>query len=126
MFLEAVGITKSYPVGSARLPVLKGLDLSLERGEMVAVMGASGVGKSTLLHVLGGLDSVDSGTVRIGETDLTGLPDADVVAFRNRHVGFVFSSIICSRNSPRSRTRRCRCASRAARPTSAPHARGDC
>jgi lipoprotein-releasing system ATP-binding protein len=90
MFIEALGITKSYPVGTARLTVLKGLDLSLERGDMVAIMGASGVGKSTLLHVLGGLDAVDSGTVRIGETELTALPDPDVVAFRNQHVGFVF------------------------------------
>ena len=53
-------------------------------------MGASGVGKSTLLHVLGGLDRADAGTVAIGDADLTALPDADVVAFRNRHVGFVF------------------------------------
>src|SRR5207237_4237802 len=58
--------------------------------EMVAIVGASGVGKSTLLHVLGGLDRVDQGRIAIGETDLTHLPDADVVAFRNRHLGFVF------------------------------------
>jgi lipoprotein-releasing system ATP-binding protein len=57
---------------------------------MVAIVGASGVGKSTLLHVLGGLDRADQGTVVIGGTDLTTLPDAEVVAFRNRRVGFVF------------------------------------
>ena len=89
-FIEVSSLTKSYPVGGTRLVVLKNLDLELERGEMVAVVGASGVGKSTLLHVLGGLDSVDAGTVRIGETMLTALPDAQKVAFRNRHVGFVF------------------------------------
>jgi lipoprotein-releasing system ATP-binding protein len=89
-FIEVSGVTKSYPVGTGRLVVLKNLELSLERGEMVAIVGASGVGKSTLLHVLGGLDSVDEGTVRIDDTDLTALPDSGKVAFRNRHVGFVF------------------------------------
>jgi lipoprotein-releasing system ATP-binding protein len=89
-FLTATAVEKSYEVGSSRLPVLKGLDVTLEKGEMVAVVGASGVGKSTLLHVLGGLDAADAGTVRLGDTDLTALSDAEVVAFRNRHVGFVF------------------------------------
>jgi len=72
------------------LTVLKSLDVSLERGEMVAIVGASGVGKSTLLHVLGGLDAADEGTVRIDNTVLTQLSDPELVAFRNRHVGFVF------------------------------------
>src|SRR5512138_2714057 len=89
-FLEAHSLTKSYPVGDTRLTVLRDLDLSVERGEMVAVVGASGVGKSTLLHVLGGLDSMDAGTVRIGDSDIGGMADGDLVAFRNRHVGFVF------------------------------------
>jgi lipoprotein-releasing system ATP-binding protein len=89
-FVEVTNLTKSYPVGGTRLTVLKTLNLSLERGEMVAIVGASGVGKSTLLHVLGGLDSADEGTVRVDATTLTDLSDGDVVAFRNRHVGFVF------------------------------------
>jgi lipoprotein-releasing system ATP-binding protein len=89
-FIEVSNLTKSYPVGDTRLTVLKSLDVALERGEMVAIVGASGVGKSTLLHVLGGLDSVDEGTVRIDTTVLTGLSDPALVAFRNRHVGFVF------------------------------------
>jgi len=89
-FIEVSGLTKSYPVGGTRLTVLKSLDVSLERGEMVAIVGASGVGKSTLLHVLGGLDAADEGTVRIDNTVLTQLSDPELVAFRNRHVGFVF------------------------------------
>jgi lipoprotein-releasing system ATP-binding protein len=89
-FLDARGIFKSYHVGDALLSVLRNLDLEVGSGEMVAIVGASGVGKSTLLHVLGGLDRADRGTVSIGGVDVTGLPDAELVAFRNRHVGFVF------------------------------------
>ena len=85
--IEARGIVKRY--GEA-LIVLRDLDIEVATGEMVAIMGASGVGKSTLLHVLGGLDHADQGSVTIDGTQLTTLPDADVVAFRNRHVGFVF------------------------------------
>lgn len=89
-FLTARGIVKNYTVGGRSLSVLRDLDLSVERGEMVAIVGASGVGKSTLLHVLGGLDRADAGTVAIDGTTVTSLPDAEVVAFRNRQVGFVF------------------------------------
>ena len=64
-FFEARGVTKSYTVGTTRLTVLRDLDLVVEAGEMVAVVGASGVGKSTLLHVLGGLDAVDAGSIAI-------------------------------------------------------------
>jgi len=89
-FVDARGIVKSYPVGQTMLTVLRDLDLTVDSGEMVAIVGASGVGKSTLLHVLGGLDRADEGTVSIGGTALTSLADADIVSFRNRHVGFVF------------------------------------
>jgi lipoprotein-releasing system ATP-binding protein len=89
-FLEAHGVTKSYTVGSTRLTVLRDLDLVVEAGEMVAVVGASGVGKSTLLHVLGGLDAVDTGAIAIAGINLTTLADGERVAFRNRQVGFVF------------------------------------
>ncbi len=89
-FIHVSGLSKSYVVGGTHLSVLKDLDLSLERGEMVAIVGASGVGKSTLLHVLGGLDPPDAGSVRIDQVELGRLTDEALVAFRNQHVGFVF------------------------------------
>jgi lipoprotein-releasing system ATP-binding protein len=89
-FLAASGIVKSYAVGGRSLMVLRDLDLHVDAGEMVAIVGASGVGKSTLLHVLGGLDRADRGSVVVDGANLTSLADGDVVAFRNRHVGFVF------------------------------------
>ncbi len=88
--LTVSDLHKSYTVAGSRLPVLRGLSLAVEAGEMVAVIGASGVGKSTLLHLLGGLDHADGGTIRIGDAALHELRDREVVAFRNRHVGFVF------------------------------------
>src|SRR5213596_2937029 len=89
-FVDARGIAKSYQVGQSSLVVLCDLDLVVDAGEMVAIVGASGVGKSTLLHLLGGLDRADRGTVAIGDVDLTSLDDAALVTFRNRRVGFVF------------------------------------
>jgi lipoprotein-releasing system ATP-binding protein len=89
-FLYVVGLSKRYVVGTEPLTVLRDLDLSVMRGEMVAIVGASGVGKSTLLHVLGGLDRRDAGTIRVGSADYTQMSDQQIVAFRNRHIGFVF------------------------------------
>jgi lipoprotein-releasing system ATP-binding protein len=89
-FLHVSGLFKSYLVADRRLQILRGLTLAVARGEMVAITGASGVGKSTLLHLLGGLDRPDSGGITVGEHSVTGMSDAELVAFRNRHVGFVF------------------------------------
>ena len=89
-FVTARGLNKYYAVADRRLHVLRDLDLTVEQGEMVAIMGASGVGKSTLLHVLGGLDTIDSGDVRVGEHQIASMTDDARVAFRNRHIGFVF------------------------------------
>jgi lipoprotein-releasing system ATP-binding protein len=89
-FLTITALHKTYSAGQEKIHVLRGLELQVERGEMVAIVGASGVGKSTLLHVLGGLDRAEAGTIIIGDTDLTALGDAEQVAFRNRQVGFVF------------------------------------
>jgi lipoprotein-releasing system ATP-binding protein len=89
-FIDVRGLVKSYRTPAGPLTVLHDLSLEVEAGEMVAVVGASGVGKSTLLHVLGGLDEFDSGTVRIGDADIGAMDDEARVRFRNRRVGFVF------------------------------------
>jgi lipoprotein-releasing system ATP-binding protein len=89
-FIAIAGLKKSYATPTARIDVLRGLDLTVERGEMLAIVGASGVGKSTLLHVIGGLDAFESGTIRIGEAAIHTMDDRARVAFRNRQVGFVF------------------------------------
>ena len=89
-FLEARGIVKTYLVGGTSLAVLRDLDLQVDAGEMVAIVGASGVGKSTLLHILGGLDRASGGDILIDGARLTALDDAALVRFRNQRVGFVF------------------------------------
>ena len=89
-FVEVTGLNKSYEMGSQRLHVLRDLELAVAHGEMVAVVGASGVGKSTLLHLLGGLDRADQGQIRVVDTDLRAMSDNELVQFRNRNVGFVF------------------------------------
>lgn len=89
-FVSVSGLNKFYTATGTRLHVLRDLDLTVEKGEMVAIMGASGVGKSTLLHVLGGLDVIDSGQVRVGDHEIATMNDEARVAFRNRHIGFVF------------------------------------
>jgi len=89
-FVRVSGLNKTYETGTQRLHVLRDVDMEVAAGEMLAVVGASGVGKSTLLHVLGGLDRADSGSIRIGDVDLLALGDAARVDFRNRNVGFVF------------------------------------
>ena len=88
--VEVDGLAKSYRTPNGDIAVLRGLSLSVARGEMVAVVGASGVGKSTLLHALGGLDRIDGGSIRIEEVELASMSDAALVEFRNRNVGFVF------------------------------------
>ena len=88
--LVATGIAKSYPSGGKQLVVLDGLDLEVKAGELVAVVGASGTGKSTLLHVVGGMDRPDRGEVWHRGRDLAKIAPQDLARFRNREVGFVF------------------------------------
>jgi lipoprotein-releasing system ATP-binding protein len=89
-FVQVTSLNKTYLVGSQPIHVLRDLDLEVEKGEMVAIVGASGVGKSTLLHLLGGLDRSDGGSVRVGDADVSAMSDAALVDFRNANVGFVF------------------------------------
>lgn len=84
--IEARGIVKGF----GKLPVLKGIDLRVQQGEIISIVGASGAGKSTLLQILGTLEKPDSGTVIIGKSEVNKLSDKALSAFRNQHIGFVF------------------------------------
>lgn len=84
--LKGVQLYKKYD----QVEVLKGVDISVQKGEVVAIVGPSGSGKSTLLHILGTLDKADAGDVFLNETLLGKLSDKKLAAFRNKHIGFVF------------------------------------
>lgn len=90
MTLQVENLTKDYPTRSGPLHILRGISLSLERGESLAVVGPSGSGKSTLLHILGTLDTPTGGSVRLSGADPFALPERQLADFRNRHIGFVF------------------------------------
>ncbi|HEY6174351.1 MAG TPA: ATP-binding cassette domain-containing protein, partial [Kofleriaceae bacterium] len=83
-------LAKSYLHGGKALPILWDIDMTLEAGEMVAVVGASGVGKSTFLQLLGTLDLPTSGSIRFNGEELTTMSAARLAEFRNRQIGFVF------------------------------------
>lgn len=88
--IEVRELRKSFISPAGELHVLKGLDFTIADGEMVAVMGASGVGKSTLLHILGTLDVPSSGTVSYDGKNIFSMDERSLTAFRNRTIGFVF------------------------------------
>ena len=88
--VRAVGIHKTYDTGQVRVNALRGVDLDVQRGEMVAIMGPSGCGKTTMLNCLSGLDDVDSGQVTIDGVVLHNLPDDERSDYRARNMGFVF------------------------------------
>ena len=87
--LELRGVTKDYP-GTPPVPALRGLDLTISRGELVAIVGPSGSGKSTLLHIAGTLDRPTTGEVFVAGYDISRLGDASLSALRAQHIGFVF------------------------------------
>ncbi|HEX6176844.1 MAG TPA: ABC transporter ATP-binding protein [Thermoanaerobaculia bacterium] len=89
-FLEARGLSRTYRNAEIPVPVFEGMDLAVERGEMLAIVGPSGIGKSTLLHLLGGLDRPDSGNINVDGRELTSMSNDEMAKFRNRNVGFVF------------------------------------
>lgn len=89
-FLEARALGKVYQDSEVPVDVFHSFDLDVERGEMVGIVGPSGVGKSTLLHLLGGLDRTDEGTVKIDGTEITKMSADELARYRNRNIGFVF------------------------------------
>ena len=86
----ARGLTKTYHTGEVDVQALRNVDLDIQRGEFVVLLGPSGSGKSTLLNILGGLDVPTSGEVRFGDHRLTGASEAELTEYRREHVGFVF------------------------------------
>ena len=84
--IELQGITKSF----GTLQVLKGIDLMIEKGEVVSIVGPSGAGKTTLLQIMGTLDKADTGTILLNGTEVSCLKEKELSAFRNRQIGFVF------------------------------------
>src|SRR5690349_5341479 len=89
---QARGLVKTYGHGDAAVRALDGADLDVPTGEFTAIMGPSGSGKSTLMHALAGLDSVDSGRVLLGDTEVTGLDERQRTLLRRERIGFVFQA----------------------------------
>ena len=90
--LQTKDLRKIYGAGETEVRALDGVDLTVEKGEFVAVVGTSGSGKSTLLHMLGGLDRPTSGTVTVDGREIFGLKDEELTIFRRRKIGFVFQN----------------------------------
>ncbi|RMG02968.1 MAG: ABC transporter ATP-binding protein [Nitrospirae bacterium] len=88
--IRAEGIKKSFQTEAGRIDVLKGIDLEVKPGEMIAILGASGVGKSTLLHILGTIDRPTEGRLFYEGEDVFGMDEQKLASFRNRKIGFVF------------------------------------
>lgn len=92
IIVELIGVTKNYTLGETIVPALLGVDLSLNKGEFTAVIGASGSGKSTLLNMIGCIDQPDKGVVKIDNIEVTNLSDNDKSRLRNKKIGFIFQT----------------------------------
>lgn len=92
LIARTTGLTKSYGSGDSTVHALSDVTVGFRAGEFTAVMGPSGSGKSTLMHILAGLDSATSGSVHLGETDITRLGDDELTLLRRRRIGFVFQA----------------------------------
>ncbi|GAA0075879.1 ABC transporter ATP-binding protein [Clostridium sp. CTA-5] len=90
MFLKVENLKKSYNTGEITTTVLKGVDISLDNGEIGVILGPSGSGKSTLLNIIGGIDRCDSGTVLVNDIDITPLNDNSLTDYRRENIGFIF------------------------------------
>lgn len=88
--IQTIGLEKTFGQGEAKVQALKGINLTINRGEFLAIVGTSGSGKSTLLHLLGGLDQPTKGQVIVHDTNIENLDDESLTIFRRRNIGFVF------------------------------------
>lgn len=88
--IQTIGVEKNYGQGDAKVLALRGIDLTINRGEFLAIVGTSGSGKSTLLHILGGLDQPTKGEVKVHGKNIENLNDEALTIFRRRNIGFVF------------------------------------
>src|SRR3990167_10657689 len=88
--IQATDVVKTYDTGKVEVHALRGVSLTIERGEMVAIMGPSGCGKTTLLNCLSGLDTIDSGLIMVGGADINRMSDNEKTEYRARRMGFIF------------------------------------
>ncbi len=90
MFIEINGIKKHFGEGESRVNVLKGIDVSLDKGEFCVLLGPSGSGKSTLLNIIGGIDSADDGCISIGGEKTADMSEKALTIYRRKHLGYIF------------------------------------
>ena len=108
MFLEIHELRKSFGAGENRTEVLKGLDFSVEKGEICVLLGPSGSGKSTLLNIIGGIDEADGGYISINGEKMEEMKEKALTEYRRRHLGYVFQMYNLIPNLNVNQRRRCR------------------